>query len=225
MDPGEQRRKRLIEQGYEETIFKKIEKKLQWWNEPAKNKYTIGAALRKMTFMEPSEYGFHSTRAGRLTERLVTLGLAAAIIASPTIVGVIPIAACLVGAKVAGMTVGALAAAVVTGLEGTMHKIDRYLNRPKEDPDALMDRVGIRRGLHQENLAGARNGLEQEVGTRNGVQMERPDDNLAGTRQFRDASLKQSFETAKLRTYDPNGPRPLENYGLGSKAQQQKMGG
>lgn len=222
----------------DKTIFGHVSDALHWLNEPAKNKYTLGAAARKVLRMEPSEHGFHTSRVGRLVERAsMVAGAWASIVLLPPPVGVLVGLACT---KAYSMGAGALVAAISTGLEGTMRKLDRKFRKPDLDIDKELDRVGVRRGLQQnqdlESRFSRKRGREgdvgvretpQEVGARETPQMQRPED-MVGVREFKEASIQTTFQTVASRTFDPAGPRPRENFDLpgnkGPKSNRQGIG-
>lgn len=221
----------------EQTVYGRIADKLRWLNEPAKNKYTLGAAVRKMLFMKPSEHGFHTSRIGRFVERACMIPAAVACFALlPPPTGVL---VGLLAAKCYSMGAGFAADLMSKGLENTMRKIDHKKRVADIDIDQELDRVGVRRGLHQNNdenrfsrknqkdgLVGTRES-SQEVGTRETPQMERPED-MVGVREFKETSIQTTFKTVASRTFDPAGPRPRENFDLptgnGPKKAGQGMG-
>lgn len=219
-------RKRENRQFGDKTVFGLAADALHWLNEPAKNKWTLGAAVRKMLFMEPSEHGFHTSRIGRFVERgCMVAGAIASFTLLPPPVGV------LVGlglTKAYGMGAGFLAAGLSKGLEGTMRKLDRHFRKPDLDVDKELDRVGVRRGLHPGNNADSELsvGVRQtptEVGVRQTQQMERPEE-MVGVREFKDSSIQTTFKTVASRTFDPAGPRPRENFDLPGNKGPQKAG-
>ncbi|HYD18773.1 MAG TPA: hypothetical protein VEF76_09875 [Patescibacteria group bacterium] len=194
-------------------VFRKIENALHWFNEPSEGKYTIGAALRKMTFREPSEHGLHLSRIGRLTERVCTIGFALAACAmGPANVGFFLL---LVGAKVYGAGIGAAVMVVAKGAEGTARKLDHIFNKPKMNPEDLAPK---------RKLVGASEQNDGPTGARNAHEIAQ--DEKIGASRIVDpnATIKPQFDQVAAKAFDPKGPKPLEAYGLGGAAKKAANG-
>jgi len=131
-DHAERKRKKpgLFDRG----ILHGLANTMDWLNEPCEGKYTIGAALRKITGQEPSEHGLHLSRLGRLSERAITLSVGAFVIASTMGGPLLVTGLMLFGAKVAGAGGGYAVEIVGKVAGGAMHALDGALNKPRRDP-------------------------------------------------------------------------------------------
>lgn len=200
----------------EPNMYRKIENAMTWLNTPAEHKYTLGELLRKVTFREPSQDGFHGSRIGRLAERIFTVVAVIGVCASPlTGIGFL---GGLVAAKIAGVGFGGLVVMpLAQGLEGVARKLGARAERS----------VNTDEFARKHGLVGGTEMKESPVGARPAPDVKmNPEDKIGASRTVDpDATIKQSFDTvaADSRAFDPTrGAKPLEAYGLGTAAQQKK---
>ena len=224
---------RYTEEPNTDTFLRKLHRGLTYMNQESEGKYTIGAALRKMVGMEPSEHGLHLTRMGRLTERIGTIGgmlvLAALGPAHPAFFLM------MVGVKVYAAGAGFGVQLLSRAAEGAVRALDSKLNRAKKAPgttDSAPEKgVGVRNAMKPKmkpekpsevDLVGARNAEQLAQLKKNELLQQQQDEGVGARKVQTAASIKGEFQVNAARLYSPKGPRPLENYGLKSNAPPKK---
>lgn len=158
----------------------KIAKAIHWLNEPFDRQYTLGGLWRAATFQEPKEE--RPSRLGRLTERVLFVGLGLTALALGT--GGIGPLLLLGGAKFAAVLAGEMVQPVGRAAEGFFRMLDKKFGSSGTKEIAGASKSG-------EDPVGASN--EQKMGMNPGRDMEQEmADRPVGASKF-DKSIKSHF--------------------------------
>lgn len=176
---------------------------MHWLNTRSKHSWTLGELfLRSVPTGAPMEFFTDSsTRAGRIAERIVTIGAAVALgVTGFMSGGFLAIAGCLIAAKAAGLLAG-------KGAGYTAEKIDNKLTPPPVDERDYRGYTKLSRAVNKKDAAAVKRLLDAGADIEATIPSGYGSETVAELAAYSTPEIKKLFEEAAARKA-PAQPAP-----------------
>jgi 2,4-dienoyl-CoA reductase-like NADH-dependent reductase (Old Yellow Enzyme family) len=192
-----------------------LKKTLNWLNTRANHSWTLGELVMLGASSKDQKeyqglYGDHLTRAGRFTERAVTVGTAVALGLAGAMTGGFAVVSCLIAAKAAGYGTGRVIGAAV-------EKADHHFTPPAVDARDYRGYTRLARAVNKKDAAKVKQLLDAGADTEASVPSGYGSETVAELAAYSTPEIKKLFEDAAAKKAAPaespkavDAPKPAE---------------